>query len=182
MGHMRRANEILVLLFLLLSLPAHSEEPRKLSTMGAVAFGSVDEAGYGATGILNVGSDLGPIFGIELQGGLGITEEVGLGPERFYLIDLLIPATLTICSSDSWICPGSTFELVLITGVGMSQFSKRWALNVVAGIALDSFRDVGPFEVGLRAAVEGHYDVLDYERLVVILQLHLGVIFRFARN
>lgn len=160
--------------------PGLADEPKALRAMAAVGFGSVEDAGYGATSTFNAGYEFDEIFSVELQGGLGITEEAGLGTENFFHLDLLVPATLAICSSNSWICPGSSFELVIISGVAMSRFSQRWSPNVVAGVALDSFRLVPPFDVGVRASVVGHYDVTDLERLVVILQLYLGVIFRFG--
>lgn len=148
--------------------------------MGAVGFGSVEDAGYGATGTFGAGWEFDEILGVEMQGGLGITEEVGLGTERFFHLEMLLPAKLTICSSESWICPGSVFELVLISGLGAARFTGRWSPNVLAGIALDSFRVVRPFEIGLRAALIGHYDVIDYKRLLVMMQLYLGIIFRFG--
>jgi hypothetical protein len=169
-----------VILFLLPHLGS-GEELKALRVMAALGFGSVEDAGYGATSKFNVGYEFDDILSVELQGGLGITEEVGLGTEGFYHLDLLLPATLTICSSDSWICPGSKFEIVIISGIGISRFTgDRWSPNVVGGVALDSFRRVQSFEVGVRASVAGHYDVIEYKRLVVILQLYLGVIFRFG--
>ncbi|MDJ0765605.1 MAG: hypothetical protein QNJ97_21665 [Myxococcota bacterium] len=161
----------------------HANEGRDpLSTMVAVSFGSVEDAGYGAKGTLGAGWHFDEIFSLEIQGGMGITEEINLGPERFYHLEVLVPATMTICSSKSWVCPGSTFEIVAISGVGGARFTGRWAPTVVAGIALDSFLFFDPVDVGIRAGFVGHYDVLEYERLVVMLQLNLGVIFRFGKR
>lgn len=148
--------------------------------MIAVAFGSVEDAGYGAKGTFSGGYGFDDIFSLELQGGVGVTEEIDLGPERFYHLELLVPATMTICSSETWICPGSTFELVIISGVGAALFTERWSPTVVGGVALDSFQALAPFEVGVRVGFVGYYDVRAYDRLVVMLQLNLGVIFRFT--
>jgi hypothetical protein len=168
-------------LLVLIAQRSAAEEQKALRLMAALGFGSVEDAGYGATSKFNVGYEFDHILSVELQGGLGITEEVGLGTEGFYHVDLLLPATLTICSSDSWICPGSKFELVIISGIGISRFTgDRWSPNVIGGVALDSFRRIQSFEVGVRASVAGHYDIIEYKRLVVILQLYLGVIFRFG--
>jgi hypothetical protein len=161
--------------------PCLAAEQKALRAMAAVGFGSVEDAGYGATSMFNAGYEFDDILSAELQVGMGITEEAGIGTERFFHLDLLLPAALAVCSSDSWICPGSNFEIVIISGIGISRFTVgRWSPNVVAGVALDSFRLVGSFEVGVRASILGHYDVIEYQRLVVILQLYLGVIFRFG--
>ena len=150
--------------------------------MGAFAFGSVEDAGYGATGLLSAGWELDDVFGLELQGGAGITEEAGIGTERFFHLELLVPATMTVCSSDSWVCPGSTFEFVVQSGVGGARFEGRWSPTVVAGVALDSFKPFSSYEVGVRAGVQGAYDVIRPRRLTVMLHLHLGVIIRFGRR
>jgi hypothetical protein len=153
-----------------------------LRAMGALAFGSVEDAGYGATGVFSGGWEFGEYFGLELQGGVGITEEAGIGTERFFHLELLLPATMTICSSESWVCPGSTFEVVAISGVGGARFEGRWSPNVVAGIALDSFKVFPAYDVGVRAGVISSYDVLNFKRLVVMFHLHLGVIVRFGKD
>jgi hypothetical protein len=166
---------------LLAAAPAAArEEGNALRLMGAVAFGAVEDAGYGATGIFAVGSELGEVLGLELQGGVGMTEEAGLGTERFFHLELLVPATMTICSSDSWVCPGSTFEFVVQSGIGGARFEGRWSPMVVAGVALDSFKGFGSYEVGVRAGVLGAYDVLEPRKLTVMLHLHLGVVVRFG--
>ncbi len=173
----------ILLLYMLspcVSNPAVAGEDDALRAMVAVAFGSVEDAGYGAKGTFSGGWEFDEIFSLELQGGVGITEEVGLGPEYFYHFELLLPAKMTICSSSSWVCPGSTFDIVLITGLGTARFTTRWAPTVVAGVALDSFRFFDPVEIGIRIGCVGYYDVIHYERLVAMLQLNLGVIFRFG--
>jgi hypothetical protein len=68
----------------------------------------------------------------------------------------------------------------VLAGVGGARFTGRWSPNVVAGIALDSFGSFPALDVGLRAGVLGHYDVLDFESLVAMMHLHLAVIFRFG--
>jgi hypothetical protein len=159
---------------------AAREDGNALRLMGAVAFGAVEDAGYGATGIFSIGSDLGEVLGIELQGGVGMTEEAGIGTERFFHLELLVPATMTICSSDSWACPGSTFEFVVQSGIGGARFEGRWSPMVVAGVSLDSFKDLGSYEVGVRAGLLGAYDVIEPRKLTVMLHIHLGVVIRFG--
>lgn len=149
------------------------------ATSGA-GVGSVEDGGYGATAIFGGGWEFHETFGIELQGGVGITEEIGIGTERFFHLELLVPATWTICSSDSWICPGSTFELVVAAGVGGARFEGRWSSNVVAGAALDSFKVFPNYEVGVRVGVFSSYDVLDFKRMLVMMHMHLGVVLRFG--
>jgi hypothetical protein len=151
-----------------------------LRTTAAIGVGSVEDAGYGATGVFGAGWEFHETFGVEIQGGVGITEEAGIGTERFFHLELLVPATLTICSSESWVCPGSTFEVVVAAGVGGARFEGRWSPNVVAGAALDSFKVFPGYEVGVRAAVFASYDVIDFERMLVMMHLHLGVVFRFG--
>jgi hypothetical protein len=166
---------------LLVAVPAAAREDGKaLRLMSAVAFGAVEDAGYGATGIFAAGWELGEILGLELQGGVGMTEEAGLGTERFFHLELLVPATMTICSSDSWACPGSTFELVVQSGIGGARFEGRWSPMVVAGVSLDSFKDLGAYEVGVRAGLLGAYDVIEPRKLTVMLHVHLGVVLRFG--
>ncbi|MCP4679426.1 MAG: hypothetical protein GY854_28845 [Deltaproteobacteria bacterium] len=145
-----------------------------------VGFGSVEDGGYGATGTFSGGWEFDDVFSLELQGGVGVTEVVNMGPEYFYHLELLIPAAMTICSSESWTCPGSTFEIVLISGIGGARFPDRWSPTVIGGVALDSFRYFDPLEIGVRVGFIGYYDVIHYERLVAMLQLNLGVIFRFG--
>jgi len=163
-------------------LAAAAREGGGVRLMGAVAFGAVEDAGYGATGIFAGGWEFGEVLGLELQGGVGITEEAGIGTERFFHLELMVPATMIICSSDSWICPGSTFEFVVQSGIGGARFEGRWSPMVVAGVALDSFKDLGGYEVGVRAGLLGAYDVLQPRRLTVMLHLHLGVVMRFGRS
>jgi hypothetical protein len=159
---------------------ALAQDDQALRALGAVAFGSVEDTGYGATAIFNGGWEFDDVFSLEAQGGIGITEEVGLGPTQFFHGELLLPATMTLCSSDSWVCPGSTFELAILSGVGGARFEGRWAPHVVAGVALDSFRPVGPLDVGVRAAIFGYFDPMHPDQLITMMQIHLGVILRMG--
>lgn len=163
-----------------LPAPAAARGGGALRLTGGIGVGSVEDSGYGATGIFGAGWEFGETFGLELQGGVGITEEAGVETERFFHLELLVPATLTICSSDSWVCPGSTFELVVAAGVGGARFEGRWSPNVVAGAALDSFKVFPTYEIGVRAGVFGSYDVIEFKRMLVMLHLHLGVVVRFG--
>jgi hypothetical protein len=151
-----------------------------LRLTGGIGVGSVEDSGYGATGIFGLGWEFHETFGLELQGGAGITEEPGVETEQFFHLELLLPATLTICSSESWVCPGSTFELVAVAGVGGARFEGRWSSNVVAGVAFDSFKDFTTYEVGVRIGVFGSYDVLNLKEMLVMMHLHLGVLVRFG--
>ena len=182
MGHAIKVTLFTLLLGLSLGIllvqPVSAKET-PMRVMTALAFGSLENADYGATGILDIGWEFGSVFGLALQGGLGISEEVGLGTERFSHMAVLVPATMTICSSKSWACPGSTFEFVIISGVGVSQFEGNWVSTLIAGAALDVFREFSNVELGLRAGVQGGFNVLDIQRLTVMMQLHLGVIVRF---
>jgi len=173
---------VLLVTALLGSSAARGHGDNAFRLMGAMAFGSVEDAGYGATGVFSGGWEFGEYLGLELQGGVGITEEAGIGTERFFHLELLLPATMTICSSESWVCPGSTFEIAALVGVGGARFEGRWSPNVVAGIALDSFKVFSAYDVGVRAGVFSAYDVLNFKRLVVMFHLHLGVIVRFGRD
>ena len=155
-------------------------EERPLRLMTSLAFGPIENADYGASGILELGWQPDEVLGVALQGGFGISEDAGLGPRQFSHMALLAPATMTICSSETWICPGSTFELVVLSGLGISRSDNEWVPIVVAGVGLDAFRKLSNIEIGLRAGVQGGYNVWDFERLVVMMQLQLGVIFRFG--
>ena len=157
---------------------ALGKEEQALRALGAVAFGSVEDTGYGATAIFNGGWEFDDVFSLEAQGGIGITDNIGFGPTQFFHGELLLPAKMTLCSSDSWACPGSTFELEVLSGVGGARFEGRWAPHVVAGVALDSFRPVGPLEVGVRAAIFGYFDPMHADQLITMMQIHLGVILR----
>jgi hypothetical protein len=172
----------LAALLLIASLPgeAAARGGNALRLTSAIGVGSVEDVGYGATAVFGGGWEFHDTFGLELQGGVGITEEAGIDTERFFHLELLVPATLTICSSDSWICPGSTFEVVVAAGIGGARFEGRWSPNVVAGAALDSFKVFPSSEVGVRLAVFASYDVLDFERMLVMMHLHLGVVVRFG--
>ncbi|MDD5306958.1 MAG: hypothetical protein PHU25_06505 [Deltaproteobacteria bacterium] len=174
----RLASIVLAIAFLAGPSVAIGEERRALRAQGAVAFGSVEDTGYGATAIFNGGYEFDDVFSIEVQGGIGITDEIGIGPSQFFHGELLLPAKMTLCSSDSWACPGSTFELEVLSGVGGARFEGRWAPHVVAGVALDSFRPVGPLEVGVRAAIFGYFDPMHADQLITMMQIHLGVILR----
>jgi len=166
----------------LLALPAGAAARGgdALRLTGGIGVGSVEDSGYGATGIFGLGWEFHETFGLELQGGAGITEEPGVETEQFFHLELLLPATLTICSSDSWVCPGSTFEVVVAAGVGGARFEGRWSSNVVAGVAFDSFKVFPAYEVGIRIGLFGSYDVLDFTEMLVMMQLHLGVVIRFG--
>jgi len=151
-----------------------------LRVMGAFAFGSVEDAGYGGTAIFSAGWEFDEVFGVDLQGGVGVTEEAGIGTERFFHLELLFPATMTICSADTWVCPGSIFEFQVVSGIGGARFEGRWSPNVVAGVSIDSFRVLEDIDVGLRVGVLGSFDVLDIERLIVMMHVQLGVVVRFG--
>ncbi|MCP4600607.1 MAG: hypothetical protein GY847_08770 [Proteobacteria bacterium] len=172
-------SSIVFFMCLTLSGSVSAGDDNALRTMVAVAFGSVEDAGYGAKGTFSGGWEFDEIISLEVQGGIGVTEEIDLGPEYFYHFELLVPASMTICSTESWVCPRSTFELVIISGVGAARFTERWSPTLVGGVALDSFRFFDPIEIGIRIGFIGYYDVIKYERLVVMLQLNLGVVFRF---
>ena len=58
--------------------------PWRLTALASI--GSVEDAGYGAKGTFGAGLELGDVFSIELQGGMGVTEEIDLGTERFYAV------------------------------------------------------------------------------------------------
>lgn len=179
-NRLRIAVAIAALAFSLVPALAGARSDHALRISSSLAVGSVEDAGYGATGVFSAGWEMHETFGLSLQGGVGITEEAGIGAERFFHLELLVPATMTICSSDSWVCPGSIFEFVVASGVGGARFEGRWSPTVVAGVALDSFRLFGGYEVGARVGVFGAYDVIEPRRLTVMLHLHLGVILRFG--
>jgi len=172
------AAALLVLAALPIEAAARGNDALRLT--GGIGVGSVEDSGYGATGIFGLGWEFHETFGVELQGGAGITEEPGVETERFFHLELMLPATLTICDSDSWVCPGSTFEIVVEAGVGEARFEGRWSTNVVAGAAFDSFKVFPSYEVGVRVGIFGSYDVLDFQRMLVMMHLHLGVVVRFG--
>jgi len=150
-----------------------------LSATGSVAFGSLEDVGFGVGAIGAVGWGLDHVFSLGLQGGGGGGEDLSGESGAFGHLEIIIPAGVNICANVPRVCPGLEFDLSFFPGAGYGWYSGKDALNLVAGVALDSFRRAEKVDIGVRAAVLAYFDVLEMDALVTMMLLQLGVILRW---
>jgi len=181
-GSLRHLLSILFLFGVLLAGSAASSEEGDITTAAGVAFGTHKDVGFGMEGLATVGWAMSRVFSLALQGGVGGGEDLSGTKGWFGHVEAILPAGVNICESVPRVCPGLEFDLSFFPGVGYGWFSSTHTLNVIAGVALDSFRRTGYFDIGVRAAVLSYFDVLDLEGLLRMMNLQLGVVLRWRTS
>ncbi len=151
-----------------------------MTTAAVMGFGTHKDVGFGMEGVGIVGWYLSNVFQLAIQGGGGGGEDWSGGAAGWFgHVEAILPAGVNICASVPRVCPGLEFDLSFFPGVGYGWFAGTHTLNVIAGLALDSFRKTGNFDIGVRAAVLTYFDVLDIQGLLRMMNMQLGVVFRW---
>lgn len=171
-----------ILVIIILPVKGFGETNTRTRTSLGFAIGSIGSHGFGLEGNASLGWELGKRVSLDLQFGGGTAQERSEVGGPFVHGDVLFPVTIKICSSIPRVCPGLEFELSPTAGAGYGWFDGDHTLNVILGLSLESLRRHGEVDMGVKAAIFGYFNLLDFDQVVSLVILDLGIVIKWGAS
>ncbi len=168
--------------------------PQRNASAGAsLMLGQVSGAGFLLGGDVFIGWKLFKFLSMNIKIGVGNVQERSGVDSTLYHAEFTFPVRLAICSHSPRICPGLDFYISLIPGVGYGLLLQNdpleavnHAINVIAGISLESIRTYGRMDAGVRFAAFIFLDFLkdndEEDPWLSYFIIELGIIIKWGKS